>query len=111
MEGAFIEYKLAREALEEFIEAIKHKPPENKVSPYFKALLHLETFIAQLYEAYEFLRIKSCMNFFTKSGRTIIEEFYKLYTSSKHMDKWIKQGRLTGEIWDKKLKFELEVKV
>jgi len=103
VEGAFIEHRLAREALEEFIEARKHKPEENKVSPYFRALLHLETFIAQLYEAYEFLRTKSCLNFFTKGGGTIIEKFYKLYTSSKHMDKWIKKGRIppkaTIAIW------------
>jgi hypothetical protein len=103
VEGAFIEYELAREALGEFVEARKHKPEENRVSPYFKALLHFEIFVAQLYQAYEFLRTKSGMNFFDKGGGTIIEKFHKLYNSSKHMDKWIKQGRIpsraTVAIW------------
>jgi hypothetical protein len=103
VEGAFIEYKLAREALKEFIEARKHKPEENRISPYFRALLHFEIFIAQLFQAYEFLRTKSGMNFFTKGSGTIIEKFHKLYNSSKHMDKWIAKGRIppkaTVVIW------------
>lgn len=103
IEAAFIEYGLAREALKEFVEARINRPEENRFSPYFIALFHFETFVAQLYQAYEFLRTVSGMDFFTEGEGTIIEKFYKIYISSKHMDKWIK-GRIippkaTVAIW------------
>lgn len=102
-EGAFIEYEYARKALEDYINTKRNNPERNKISPYFRALLHFETFIAQLYQAYEFLMTFSKMKVFNRGEGTIIEKIHELYITSKHMDKCIKKGHLpdsaTIAIW------------
>ena len=102
-EGAFIEYEYARKALEDYINTKRNNPERNKISPYFRGLLHFETFIAQLYQAYEFLMTFSKMKLFNRGGGTIIEKIHKLYITSTHMDRRIEEGRLldnaTAAIW------------
>jgi hypothetical protein len=76
------------------VETRRTRPEENRFSPYFRALSHFEMFVSQFYQAFEFLRTVSGEDFFIEGDGSIIEKFYKIYISSKHMDKWIKRKKI-----------------
>lgn len=97
-EGAFASYREARFALIEYVET-----PPNLISPYFRALLNFETFLAQVYQGYELLRTASGIKYFEKGDQSDGERLNKLYNDSKHMDRKIERGELppraTAGLW------------
>jgi len=80
-EAVFSEYNNARINLIEYVTSDR-----NTVSPYFRALLHFETLIAQLYQAALFLKaLAKEPKFFEKGEGTVIERINIIYNASKHM--------------------------
>lgn len=98
VEGACTMYNLARTALVEYIST-----PQNTISPYFKALLHYEVCIAQVYQGAELLSKVNETDVFKKGDGSLLERINKIYVDSKHMDEIIDGGKTpdkaTAAIW------------
>jgi hypothetical protein len=60
--------------------------PSNVISPYFRAPLNFEVFIAQSYQGYELLRTASGIDYFAKNDQSDGDRLNKLNNDSKHMN-------------------------
>jgi hypothetical protein len=76
-EAAFDEWELARRTLAELAR-------EKTASGYFKALRHLESTVAALYQSYDFARAGKAY-FETRDGSSL-ERLNSLYNTSRHFD-------------------------
>lgn len=90
--GAVSAYREARAGLIEYVST-----PREVISPYFKALLNFEVFIAQSYQAYELLVTASGIDLFVRGDQSDGERLNKLYNDSKHMNRMIVGGQLPPE--------------
>ena len=79
VEMCFDEYHLARETLKEYV-----KERGNNWSKYFRVLNHLESSIAQLYQAYDLSRKKLGTDLFKSNDGSSLDRLNKIYNTSKH---------------------------
>jgi len=78
-EMALAEYSLAREALQNLLSGNR-----GRWSPYFHALTHFETALAQLYQALDSYRKLSKRNLFESNDDSVEDRLNKIYNISKH---------------------------
>jgi hypothetical protein len=76
-EGAAEDFDGAWSCLHEFLS-------ERTCSRYFRALRKLETVIAQVYQAFEFIRIATSKRFFEPNDNTHYERLGKIYNIGRH---------------------------
>ena len=77
--GSFIAYQSARQDVIELV-----KDGNGRWSPYFSALNHFESTIAQLYLALDAIRKFSNHNFFANGDGSFEELLNRIYNTSKH---------------------------
>jgi hypothetical protein len=71
--------------------------PRNVISPYFRALSHIEICIAQCYQAYELLARASGESIYVQGDGSPEERLQIIYVDSKHMDHMIAGDKLPEE--------------
>ncbi len=79
VEKSFDEYRLAKEALDQFVQR-----GNTGWSSYFKVLGHLESSIAQLYQAFDTARKKLNQNLFETDDGSSLDRLNKIYNTSRH---------------------------
>lgn len=97
-EAIFNEYENARIALIKYISSER-----NNISPYFKALLHFETFFAQLHQAYQLIKTLTGHEAYEPGDNSILDRVRKIHNTSKHMNERIEKSskidKKTCAIW------------
>jgi len=97
-EGATSAYRAALSQIHEYLNT-----PRNVISPYFRALSHIEICIAQCYQGYELLARASGESIYTQGDGSPEERLQIVYVDSKHMDHMIAGDKLpeeaTAGIW------------
>jgi hypothetical protein len=91
-EGAMSAYRDARLALLEYLAT-----PPSTISPYFKALAHLEICVSQCYQGYELLATATGQKVYEPGHGSAEEKLYTIYVDSKHMDRMIHGEKLPAE--------------
>lgn len=79
VEKSFDEYRLAKETLDQFVQE-----GNTGWSSYFKVLGHLESSIAQLYQAFDTARKKLNQNLFETDDGSSLDRLNKIYNTSRH---------------------------
>jgi hypothetical protein len=91
-EGATSAYRAALSEIHEYLNT-----PRNVISPYFRALSHIEICIAQCYQAYELLSRASGEPIYVQGDGSPEERLQIIYADSKHMDHMIAGDKLPEE--------------
>lgn len=91
-EGASSAYRVALAEIHDYLNT-----PRNVVSPYFRALSHIEICIAQCYQAYELLARASGESIYAQGDGSPEERLQIVYVDSKHMDQMIAGDKLPEE--------------
>ena len=91
-EGATSAYRATLAELREYLNT-----PRNVISPYFRALSHIEICIAQCYQGHELLARASGESIYTQGDRSAEENLQTVYVDSKHMDRMIAGDKVPEE--------------
>ena len=91
-EGATSAYRAALAEINEYLNT-----PRNVISPYFRALSHIEICIGQCYQGYELLARASGESIYTHGDGSPEERLQIVYVDSKHMDRMIAGDKLPDE--------------
>jgi hypothetical protein len=79
VEMAFSEYSRAVGSLEDLV-----RDGQGRWSPYYRTLYYFEAAIAQLYLAYDNMRIKFGQNDFTSGDGSVLDRLNKVFNAGKH---------------------------
>jgi predicted RNA-binding Zn-ribbon protein involved in translation (DUF1610 family) len=97
-EGASFAYRAALVEIHEYLNT-----PRSTISPYFRALSHIEICIAQCYQGYELLGSAFGESIYTQGDGSPEERLQIVYVDSKHMDRMIAGEKLpekaTAGVW------------
>lgn len=92
-EQSVSEYEVARLYLDEFICNGRH------ISPYFRAMSHLEVCLYSVYQCHEFTRKETKKDFFTTGDGSVLEKLNRIYSISKHLQKSTMQPNQLHLFW------------